>query len=83
MSLESEELRGRNAQDLLNNPILKEALDLFKKEVFEVWIRAKEPEEREDCWRMYNSALMFEGVLNGFIQSGKIAREQIKRLNNG
>jgi hypothetical protein len=82
MSLDSEELRGRNAKDLLDNKVLREALELVKKEVFNCWLQTptQAVEEREAAWRMYRSAEMFESVLLGYIQSGHIARREIERL---
>lgn len=73
--------RGALALGLLENELLKEALDAIDKEVTEQWIEcpARDKEGKEALWQLIKTSRKFRSILNGYIQSGKLATEQLKR----
>ena len=72
--------RAEHARQLLEDPLLKDALDLMEKEVVEQWgaCPARDIEGREQLWKFYKTTLKFRGILQGAIENGKVAqfREQ-------
>lgn len=74
--------RAEHARQLLEDPMLKEALDLIEKEVILEWggCPARDKDGREELWKFYKTALKFRGILQGAIESGKVAQFQEKSL---
>ena len=74
--------RGRLALSLSENELLNEALDAIDKEVMEQWIEcpARDKEGKEALWQLIKTSRKFRGVLTGYIESGKLATEQLKRF---
>lgn len=79
--LRDDQDRGRNAQALLDNELLAAALDAIDREVMEQWIDcpARDKEGKEALWQLIKTSRKFRSVLNGYIESGKLATEQLKR----
>ena len=69
------------AFSLAENELLNEALDAIDKEVMEQWIEcpARDKEGKEALWQLIKTSRKFRSILNGYIQSGKLATEQLKR----
>ena len=82
IDLLGEEARGHNAFSLLENELLKEALDAIDKEVMEQWITcpARDKEGKEALWQLIKTSRKFKDILNGYIQTGKLATENLKRF---
>lgn len=79
--LRDDQDRGRNAQALLDNELLREALDAIDREVMEQWIDcpARDKEGKEALWQLIKTSRKFRSVLTGYIDTGKLATEQLKR----
>jgi hypothetical protein len=80
MTNEEKEARGREALALINNPILKEALEKIKSDVIDKWSNtpAKDTESREWLWRHFQVTGHFEQLLVEVINTGKIAEETLR-----
>jgi hypothetical protein len=72
--------RGERAKQLLQDPLLVEALDLIEKEIISQWeaCPVRDSEGREFLWQYYKTAKKFRGILEGTVQSGSVGafREQ-------
>jgi len=79
--LRSEQDKGAHAMSLLENELLREALDAIDAEVMEQWIDcpARDKEGKEALWQLIKTSRKFRSILTGYIESGKLATEQIKR----
>ena len=65
---------------LLENELLNEALDAIDKEVMEQWINcpARDKEGKEALWQLIKTSRKFKSILLGYIESGKLATDQLK-----
>jgi len=79
--LRAEQDKGINAMSLLENELLQEALDAIDAEVMEQWIAcpARDKEGKEALWQLIKTSRKFRSILTGYIESGKLATEQLKR----
>lgn len=80
---EHEEIeRGRQAQELLNSELLAEALDAIEAEVVAQWEKcpARDQEGKEALWQLFKTSKKFRTVLHGYINTGKLAAENLKRF---
>jgi hypothetical protein len=79
--LRQDQTRGIRAQELLGNELLQEALSAIKDEVVRLWTDcpARDTEGKEALWQLNKTAHKFEAILKGYIDSGKLATEQMKR----
>ena len=75
MTPEEAKLRGENAARLLGDRLFVEALDLIEKEIIEQWeaVPVRDVEGREFLWKYYKTAKKFRGILQGVVESGKVA----------
>lgn len=78
MSEYDEETRGRNAQALLDDPLLAKALNECRQAIVMEWESTRESEGREYLWRLHRASMKFEEILRGYIDSGKIAKANLK-----
>lgn len=78
MTLEEEVRLGAEARALIENELLQRVLGALKAQCFTAWTVATKTEEREDCWRLYNSAERFKTELEAMIVNGKFAGEAIE-----
>lgn len=80
MSEHDEETRGRNAQTLLDDPLLSKAMEASRREIIDAWEVApsRDTDGREWLWKLYQASLRFEGILRGYIDSGRIAKANLK-----
>lgn len=74
--------RGRTALSLTENELLSEALEAIDKEVMEQWIAcpARDKEGKEALWQLIKTSRKFRSILTGYIDTGKLATEQLKRF---
>lgn len=77
-----EQDRGQQAQMLLDNELLQEALSAIEAEVIAQWERcpARDAEGKEALWQLFKTSKKFRAVLTGYVQTGKLASEQLKRF---
>ena len=75
--------RGRQAQDLLEHPLLLEAMETLRAEFKEAWANspARDSEGREKLWQLHALVGKFESHLTQVLQTGKLARLQIDEQN--
>ena len=78
MKTDEEMKIGAQAESLLNDPIIRGALDKMKEEVVNQWAAcpARDVEGREWLWRHYQLALKFEENLQSVINTGKLATKR-------
>jgi len=79
--LRAEQDKGINAMSLLENELLQEALDAIDAEVMEQWIAcpARDKEGKEALWQLIKTSRKFRSILTGYVETGKLATEQLKR----
>lgn len=82
MDLIEQQTRGQISSSLLENALLKEALKAIKDEVMQQWIEcpARDLEGKEALWQLAKTAQKFENLLIGYVETGKLATEQMKRF---
>lgn len=82
MDLIEQQTRATEAQMLLDNRVLNEALDAIEKEVFDQWMQcpARDKEGKEALWQLAKTAQKFRGILTGYVETGKLAAEQMKHF---
>lgn len=80
MTPQDEIERAVQAQKLLDDPLLNEALKAIKASIFEEWGRCKagDAKGKEYLWQLLKTCGMFESTLFGYVQTGKIARENLR-----
>lgn len=80
--LMEQQTRGQYAMSLLENELLKGALDAIDKEVMEQWIAcpARDKEGKEALWQLIKTSRKFRDILTGYIETGKLATAELKRF---
>lgn len=70
------ESRSEWAQQVLDNPIYKEAMAGLKSEIYRNFCESTpaDAEAREHFWRLHEAAAMFERMLNGYITAGQFEK---------
>jgi hypothetical protein len=78
-----EQTRGQAAQMLLDNELLRQALDAIEAEVVDQWEKcpARDAEGKEALWQLFKTSKKFRALLNGYVQTGKLASENLKRFD--
>ena len=73
--------RSRDAERLMNDPMLKDALNIIERDLTEAWhaCPVRDVEGREVLWRMAVTARKFRDILKGTMESGKLAADQIQQ----
>lgn len=82
MTPEQEAHRGQEAELLLNNDLLREALAAIDAEVVKQWqdCPARDRDGKEALWQLMKTAQKFRRILIGHIETGKLARENLRRI---
>jgi hypothetical protein len=82
MSPEQERDRGTEAKLLLENDLLNGALDAIEAEVLRQWEEcpARDTEGRETIWLLYKTTKKFRRLLTGYVETGKMAQENMRRF---
>lgn len=72
--------RGDRAQELLRDDVLLGALDAIEKECVEAWEQcpARDAEGKEMAWQLFKTSKKFRSLLTGYVETGKLARENLK-----
>lgn len=70
---EDSEIRAKNAQQLLENPLLNEALDEIEGEALKAWkgTRLDDTANRERLWMQVKAAQRVREVLQGAVDNGR------------
>ena len=76
MTPEQESQRGVLAQQILDNPIYREAITATKAKLFEEWANTKwyQNKKRQEIWRMYRATEGIEAQIQRVMQTGKMGR---------
>ena len=79
-----EQTRGQLSQSLLENELLQEVLNAIEKEVMEQWIQcpARDKEGKEALWQLIKTSRKFRSILEGYIETGKLASDQLKAFED-
>lgn len=81
-NLAAEVSRAKEAELLLSNPLLAAALESIKSEVVDEWGKCpiRDKEGKELLWQLYKTAERFENLLKGHIETGKLASDALRRI---
>ena len=79
MDQEREVQIGNDARQILNNPLVVEALDSIEAATITKWESAASKDEREDYWRLYKVAKLFRAIFITHIETGELALEGIRQ----
>ena len=81
--LETQLRRGKRAQALLDDPLLKQAfedlLETYKDQIFNT--NFADDDKRKSLWMAYNMLDKIKGHLQTVMESGKIAQKDLELLN--
>ena len=81
--LETHLRRGKRAQALLDDPLLKQAfedlLETYKDQIFNT--NFADDDKRKSLWMAYNMLDKIKGHLQTVMESGKIAQKDLELLN--
>ena len=81
--IEEQIRKGKRAQILLQDPILKTAfedlLETYKQEIFNT--NFADDEKRRSLWMAYNMLDKIRGHLQTIMESGKLAQKDLELLN--
>lgn len=74
MTPEQEKIRANNAQQLLDNPMLKEAFAVLEADLMARMkaTKFKERDERDELWRKMQTLQGLEIVLKRYVTTGKM-----------
>jgi len=66
--------KAGKAQTLLDNPLLKEALDSHEASIFRIWAasRPEDTETREALYHQYHAGIVFRAYLQRTVENGKL-----------
>lgn len=80
MTLDEQVNRGQRAQGLIEDELLSEALAAIEAEVIQQWENCptRDAEGKEALWQLYKTSKKFRALLVGYVQTGKLAAENIK-----
>lgn len=82
--LHDEQTRGWKAQELIDNELLQQALTAIESEVIAQWevCPARDAEGKEALWQLYKTSKKFRSLLVGYVQTGKLAADNLKRYDD-
>jgi len=83
MDTEQEIQRAEEARFLLEQPLLKQALDEIEAATIQRWEMAESKDQREDYWRLFKITKLFRRALQSYIETGKLAKLQIEQEKRG
>lgn len=76
--LDNDIARGNEAKALLANALLRETLELMKREIVDKWAAcpARDAEGKEWLWQFYQTTMKFEEKLTEVMNTGKLAFQE-------
>lgn len=85
MNNEQQHTRGIQAQQLLDNELLQDALKAIEEEVIAQWesCPARDHEGKEQLWQLFKTSKKFRSLLLGYVESGKLATIKIEEEKKG
>lgn len=77
----AEQERARQAQELAEHPLFKEALQLYRERLMKEWSDspARDTEGREKLWLMQKTVAVVERHLVELMETGKLASIQLEQ----
>ena len=72
--------RAYQAQALLDNETLKDAMTYLEQCYLDVWKVAKTPQAREECWHNYRGHQRFLQHFETVVSNGRLADAQIAQM---
>lgn len=74
--------RGQEAEKVLNNPIVVEALVLIRAELYNKFSHTsfEDGAKREEIWRKHQTVDWFESVFKQAIQTGQMAQDDLSAI---
>lgn len=79
MSLEAEALRGKQAQEVIDNPIYAEAWTALEQGIIEQWRAARNPADREQLHQLLLMHEQARTALESVMRTGELARAELAR----
>ena len=78
--LAAEVRKGGAARELLENPLMAEALADIEQEIVKEWMNSpsRDAEGREKCFLALKMLFKFKGVLESHIQTGRLANMELR-----
>jgi hypothetical protein len=75
--------RAEHAHRLLNDQLLQDALAAIRADLVQQWVDCPVRDEKgkEICWQLMKTATMFENLLRGHIETGKLAQVNLKAFD--
>ncbi len=82
--LEAEVAFAEQGKQVLNNAAFKQAMDVRKAQIFEVFCRtsADQVDIRDEAWRTMKNLEAFENWLKTALQTGKMADDQLSKFDS-
>lgn len=79
MNLIEKKAKGTQAQNLLSDEVLKDALRELSFATHRVWESSTDPEARERAWQQLDAANRFTRHLRALVEQGRQAAVQIEK----
>ena len=80
--LEAQDRRGRDAQQVLEAPVFKEAFDSVRGACLETFAKdALDPEQLLRAWLVYRLFLKLEGYINKAVREGADAKKLLDAMD--
>lgn len=75
------EIRAKNAQALLENPLFNEVMDTIEKEAIDAWISTglSAAPDRERHWMLVKTARRVREVLQGYVDNNEFEARRAAR----
>lgn len=82
MDREQQIARGVRAQQILDEPLVQEAIDLIESQCLQQWkdSPARDTEGRERIWMMVKMAQQFKRHFEAAVTDGKLAQHEVAEL---
>ena len=79
MTSEDRIIRGKNAEQLLSNPLLEEAFTALEQDIVDTWKRSTgvTADVREDLFRQLSVLSTVKAKLESFVNDGKISQNRV------
>lgn len=75
--------RGQQAQRLLNDPLVKEALDTVRQAILASWESSTDSDTREGLWHSLKATEHFKRYFEVAIETGELDLHNLKGSSNG
>jgi hypothetical protein len=79
MSLELDALRGKQAQEIIENPIYAESFDAIRAEIIGQWEASRDAADREQLHQLLGLLSKAKTALESVMRSGEVASAELAR----